>query len=346
MHVVTFLTTLLLVAGCNVPVKKDLPKEKEHPKLIKNIGNGSASRFIQDKSGNLWLGTSNHGLYKYNGKRFSQFTVNNGLNSNDVSCLLEDRDGRIWIGTEAGLCLYDGKTFTEIKIPLPKNLPPNKNRYYQNHWVYNMMQAKNGKIWFATIDGVYIYDGKTFTHFPINEASNGFLTSNDKVERILEDKQGNIWFGGRTNEGVFRYDGTSISNIKPMDLFQDGPKPKAVNWGWPQFEDKNGNIWFSNWGGAYRYDGNTFTSFTAKDGLPREVTRIIEDKKGNIWFGSSDGLRRYDGKTFTYFKDGLINPWIWDIMEDKAGTIWVGTRENGLYFFDGQTFTGYSEYKH
>jgi ligand-binding sensor domain-containing protein len=209
-----------------------------------------------------------------------------------------------------------------------------------------MLQAKDGKLWFVTIDGVFIYDGKSFTHFPMNEAPNGFLTSNDKVERILEDNKGNIWLGSRTNEGVFRYDGKSVTNLKPMDLFQDGPKPKAHNWGWPQLQDKNGNIWFSNWGGAYRYDGNTFISFTTKDGLPSEVTRIIEDKKGNIWFGASDGLRRYDGKTFTYFKDGLINPWIWEILEDKNGNLWVGTRESGLYFFDGKTFINYTEYKH
>jgi ligand-binding sensor domain-containing protein len=258
---------------------------------------------------------------------------------------LEDKDGKIWVGTEVGLCLYDGKTFSKIQIPLPKNLPPNKNPYYQTHWVYHMLQAKNGKLWFVTIDGVYIYDGKSFTHFPMNEAANGFLTSNDKVERILEDNTGNIWLSGRTNEGVFHYDGKSVTNLKPMDLFQDGPKPKAHNWGWPQLQDKNGNIWFSNWGGAYLYDGNTFTSFTTKDGLPSEVTRIIEDKKGNLWFGASDGLRRYDGKTFTYFRDGLINPWIWEILEDKNGNIWVGTRENGLYFFDGKTFINYTEYK-
>ena len=43
--------------------------------------------------------------------------------------------------------------------------------------------------------------------------------------------------------------------------------------------------------------------------------------------------------------DGLNNPWIWDILEDKTGNIWVGTRENGLYFFDGKTFINYTEYK-
>ena len=341
----SFLTILLFITACNGQVKNDLPKEKEHPKFIKNIGNGNVQCSLQDKAGNLWFGTSDNGLYKYDGKSFNQFLVTNGLNSNDIYCLLEDKIGNIWIGTKAGPCLYNGKTFTEIQIPLPKNLPPNKNPYFQDHWVYSILQDKEGKIWFVTIDGVYVYDGKSFTPFLINEAANGFNTSNDKVERILEDNAGNIWFGGRTNKGVFRYDGKSVTNLKPMDLFQDGPKPKPHNWGWPQLQDKNENIWFSNWGGAYRYDGKTFTSFTTKDGLPSNVTKIIEDKKGNLWFGASDGLRRYDGKTFTHFKDGLINPWIWTILEDKNGNIWVGTRETGLYLFDGKIFINYSEYK-
>lgn len=347
MQVCTLLIVLLFGTACNGQVKKDLPKEKEHPKLIKNIGNGNVQCGLQDKAGNLWFGTSDNGLYKYDGKTFNQFTVDDGLNSNSVYSLLEDKDGKIWIGTNAGPCLYDGKTFANIKIHLPKNLPPNKNPYHQNHSVYSMLQAKNGKLWFVTIDGVYIYDGKSFTHFPMNEAANGYMTSNDKVERILEDNAGNIWLGGRTNEGVFLYNGKSIINIKLQELIQgqNGPRPKSHSWGWPQLQDKKGNLWFSNWGGAYRYDGKTFTSFTTKDGLPSEVTRIIEDKKGNLWFGASDGLRRYDGKKFTYFTDGLINPWIWEVLQDKTENIWVGTRETGLYIFNGKTFTSYSEYK-
>lgn len=51
--------------------------------------------------------------------------------------------------------------------------------------------------------------------------------------------------------------------------------------------------------------------------------------------------------TFTSFstKDGLPNLGIWTILEDKSGNIWVGTRETGLYLYDGKTFITYSEYK-
>ncbi|MEZ5040342.1 MAG: two-component regulator propeller domain-containing protein [Saprospiraceae bacterium] len=349
MQVFSLLIMLFLgIASCNEPVKKDLPKEREHPKLIKNIGNGNVQCSLQDKAGNLWFGTAD-GLYKYDGESFTRFVVTDGLNSNNVSSLLEDKDGKIWIGTEEGPCLYDGETFTKVYISLPKNLRPNENPVHRHHRVYSMMQTSNGKIWFVTIDGVYIYDGKTFTLFPINEAANGFLTSNDKAERILEDNDGNIWFGGRTNEGVFRYDGKSITNFKLKELtLQFESRQVSHSWAWPQLQDKNGHIWFSNWAGVYRYDGKTFTSFTKSDGLSGYnglVTTIIEDKKGNLWFGGDGGLYGYDGKLFTNFKDGLTNPWIWTILEDKTGNIWVGTREFGLYLFDGKKFMAYSEYK-
>lgn len=372
----TLFLVLVICTSCKGQKKTDSPKENvsdpnvlsvEHPKLIKTIGNpryGNVQCAVQDKGGNFWFGTTQNGLYKYDGKSFNQFLVADGLNSNNIWCLLEDKEGNIWIGTEEGVCLYNGKTFAPFEIPLPKNLPPNKNR--NTHEVFSIMQDKSGKLWFATIDGVFIYDARLndavgqgnslpagqagFTLFIVNEGAGGYMSSNNNVEKILEDKAGNIWFGGRGgNEGVFRYDGKSVINIKLEELLQDGPKPKAHSWAWPQLQDKNGNIWFSNWGGAYRYDGKSFTSFTKSDGLAGGVTRIIEDKKGNLWFGgdAGAGLSRYDGKSFTRFttNDGLLNNSIWSILEDKTGKLWVGTRETGLYLYDGKTFIVYSEYK-
>jgi ligand-binding sensor domain-containing protein len=51
---------------------------------------------------------------------------------------------------------------------------------------------------------------------------------------------------------------------------------------------------------------------------------------------------------FTHFttKDGLANPGVWSILEDKTGNLWVGTRETGLYLYDGKKFITYSEFKH
>lgn len=344
-----FILSLIYCISSNGQVKTDekLSESKiiaiGQPKLVKNLGSlndkgNNVHCSLQDKAGNLWFGTTGDGLFKYDGKTFTQFTTSNGLNHNSVNHILEDKDGKIWIGTDAGLVLYDGKTFKEIKIPFRKNIPANR------YEVLSIMQDKSGKLWFATIDGVYIYDparrsdstelradGKSFNFFKVADDSTDCIY---KMEYILEDNVGNIWFGGRCNKGVFRYDGKSITNLKP-----DGD-----NWAWPVLQDKNGNIWFSSWKGVYSYDGKSFTKNESLSNSP--VTRIIEDKKGNLWFGG-DGLSRYDGKSFTRFttKDGLINNSIWSILEDRTGVLWVGTRETILHRFDGKTFTSYTENK-
>ncbi len=362
---VNILWLMFFFTTCKGQAKKDLPKEKEHPKLIINIGNpkyGNVQCSLLDKDGNFWFGTTLNGLYKYDGKTlqqfivadgksFTRFTKKDGLSDrinikNNIICIFEDKEGKIWIGTEAGLFLYDGKTFSEFQIPLPKNWPP--NTYHNSRDVFSIIQDKSGKLWFATIDGIFIYDGKSFTPFTVSEKVGGFKSSNNhNVEKIFEDKEGNIWFGGRAIEGVYRYDGKSVTKLKLQDLYQEGPTPRPNNWAWPQLQDKNGNIWFSNWAGVYRYDGKSFTTFTKKEGLSDNMVAIItEDKKGNLWFGGG-GLTRYDGKSFTSLtaNEGLPNLGIWSILEDKTGNLWIGTRENGLFFYDGKTFISYSGYK-
>ncbi|MDI9338168.1 MAG: two-component regulator propeller domain-containing protein, partial [Alphaproteobacteria bacterium] len=90
----TFLTITLLGTTCNEPVNNDVQKEKNDVKQIKNIENGVVQRFLKDKSGNLWFGTTDNGLYKYDGKSFKQFTINDGLDCNKIYCILQGKDGK------------------------------------------------------------------------------------------------------------------------------------------------------------------------------------------------------------------------------------------------------------
>ncbi|MCF6141064.1 hypothetical protein L1S34_07185 [Flavobacterium sp. K77] len=337
-----------LVSSCKEHDQIKATSADEHAKLIKKRSPGNVQTSLEDKNGMLWFGTTDNGLYRYDGTKFHQILKNNKDKINAISCLFEDQDGAIWIGTENGLFVYKGKSLQKITIPLPVNQAKNKNKYYgKSKAIFNIIQTKDRKIWFATINGVFTYDGKSFTPFVINKNGGGYLNTNNNIEYMLEDKSGNIWFGGRGNQGVYRYDGKSTINLKLQELtLQFGTRKVNHNWAWPQLQDKNGDIWFSNWAGVYRYNGVKFTSLTKKDGLPGYnglVSKIIEDKNGILWFGGDAGLSRFDGKKFINYKKELANPWIWTILEDKNGALWVGTRDTGLYLFDGTTFFNYTE---
>lgn len=330
---------VIIASSCGGKVKKDSANENvtetnsmsANPQnLIKsqNLKEGDNVHCgLQDKAGNLWFGTTGDGIYKYDGRLFTQYTEKNGLNSTTVWSIMEDKNGGIWIGTDNGICLFKDNTFNEIQIVQTSG---KSNSKYD---VWSIMQDSSGKLWFATGIGVYVFDGKSFTSFDVGTASG--IECKFSVEEILEDKDGNFWFGGRCNAGVYRYDGNSITHIKPH----------GDDWTWPVLQDKKDNIWFSNWKGAYRYDGKSFKTFTKIDGLSGDmVARIVEDKKGNLWFGG-DGLSRYNEKTFTKFtsEDGLSNTSIWTILEDNSGNLWIGTRKTGLYLYDGNRLTKFSE---
>ena len=231
--VLPLLAIALLGGSCNGPFSKDSIREIEHPKLIKKIGDpryGHVRCGLRQKDGDLWFGTTENGLYRFDGKDFRQFLEADGLVSNSINDILEDDEGGIWVATEDGVSFNDGKTFVEIRIPVPESLSRKRKKFYRSQKVYDIMRDKSGKLWFATIDGVYFFDGESFNRFMIDEDANGFLGSEDKIEHMLEDASGDIWFGGRTNEGVYRYDGKSVTRLNLEELMQNGPSPKAHKW--------------------------------------------------------------------------------------------------------------------
>ncbi len=351
------LWVFVFFTSCNGQVNTNLSKENAtvsagQPKLIKTLGSQHGDNVqcsLQDRKGNLWFATTSNGIYRYNGKSFTNFTTKDGLNSNSIFSILEDKNGNIWFGTDKGLSHYDGKTFTYFSLAFP-NDPSTSNS------VTSIVEDKNGKLWFGTYNGVYCYDGKAFTRFLDNQSvvnSSGLTLQ--LVTCMLEDKRGNIWFNTRT-EGVCRFDGKYLINYKPDN----------ETWFRGLLEDKNGSIWVgTRYKGVYRYDGKAFTKVLQNGRFDTyTVLSIIQDKSGNIWFGTEagdeskreteGGVWRYDAclngkvgqeKTFQNIskKDDLSHPAVWSILEDKSGNLWIGTRNTGLCRYDGKTFTSFSE---
>lgn len=214
---------------------------------------------------------------------------------------------------------------------------------------------KSGNMWFSTTrEGVFKYDGESFVNFTVADG----LCDNE-VWAILEDKEGVLWFG--TANGLCSYDGEKFNNIPipendaKSDWLEEGYpiiNPNSVT---SIIQAKNGVFWIgSNGGGAFSYDGKTFTSFLKNGGklMPDSlyhnvILSIIEDEKGNIWFSSFShgGVSKYDGTALTHYstKDGLGDDMIATSYIDKGGKLWFGTRSGGMSYFDEERFITIAE---
>lgn len=212
-----------------------------------------------------------------------------------------------------------------------------------NNIVRSIKQDRKGNIWIASWEGMFRYDGKSFTNVTSDVSSARFFS-------VLEDRKGNLWFGS-IGSGVYYYDGYFFRNFTT----KDGLLNNEINC---IYEDKIGNIWFGVNGGVSRYNGKSFLNYRMNGDVmredttgktlpdtrpPNEVNSIIEDKAGKFWFGTRGKAFVYDGKTFTVFSNqGKPFTNVRTIIEDKKGNIWLGGND-GLWRYDGNTFTNFTK---
>jgi len=216
-------------------------KSFQHFTTKDGLASNTTIHLYEDKAGNIWFGAS-----RYDGKFFRNFTTKDGFPSNSIRLLLEDKTGKLWFGAQGeNMFVYDGKTFTVLK---------NKDgKAFNNVW--SIIEDKKGNIWFGDVEGLWRYDGRTFTK-----------VSQRGAYAIIEDKKGNIWTTGEVNPKVWalsRYDAKSLYNKKPtVTEIKSGGSMDFLG----ILEAKDGSIWFGSGGGVHRYDGKTFTDFKSNEG--------------------------------------------------------------------------------
>jgi ligand-binding sensor domain-containing protein len=280
--------------------------------------NNNVGAIIQDKAGNILLGT-NSGICKYDGNKFTKYPVTDTLR---ITCMFEDKDGNLWFGTSGnGIYRYNGKTLNNF-------LNSNKHEYNlgsNNQFILDILQDRKGNLWFSSWNGggVWKYDGKDFKNFvpsadyykanqdkrnfnnPQSTFENNTKTiyspsqnhiTDDMIFSMTEDNLGNIWFATR-DHGICRYDGKIFTSIGRNEGFNSRGATAIL-----QLDDNS--FWITTGdSGVWHYNGKTFKNFTEKDGLVNNaVMKVLKDKKNDLWFGTKYlGLSRYDGKTFTTF---------------------------------------------
>lgn len=341
----------LLVAFCSscrqnqTEVKKDSTNSETKDSVTPYGPNTMVRNVKQDRNGNILIAASFAGIFRYDGKSFTNLT--NKIGSLRFWDVLEDRRGNLWIATtDSGVYCYNKKSFQHITT---------KDGLVDNR-VMDIYEDRAGNIWFATGGGASRYDGKSFRNFTTKDG-----LSNNDLTTIMEDKTGKFWFGTR-GDACF-YDGKTFTIFKNKD-------GKAFNNVWSIIEDRKGNIWFGGSlikdrkgnvlvveVGLWRYDGSNFTKVSK-----RGASFIIEDKKGNIWTtgavnppnGKVWALSRYDQKSL-YNKEPAVTEifsikgtgMLCGILEADDGSIWFGALgpESGVYRYDGKTITDFKNKK-
>src|ERR1022692_1053730 len=143
--------------------------------------------------------------------------------------------------------------------------------------VNNVCFETNGTAWVATSDGLYRYDGYTWTNYSLNAG-----LPSPFVRSVLMTRAGKLWVGTDKGAGIF-----NGGRFTPCgaDHGLAGPSVRSI------FEDPDGTIWFCSdtWPDADVPCGLTslspdghWTVYRKSDGLPSgDVFSYFRSQKGD-----------------------------------------------------------------
>lgn len=331
-----------------------------------NVGSRNVKALLID--GPLaWIGTSG-GLIRYNTvtDEHRQYDNKNGLLSNGVFYVGRIKE-EIWIGTYGGgLSILNPDTGRMRNYNIPQGMG--------DAFVYDVIEAANGDIWIATWSGANRIVGgdidsiEKWELYTVENTGGGL--PNDWVYGLDEGPDGTIWLA--TEGGLARFVdgrwknwqhdeglGAAYELVEADNPFKSDPGEvsghharQKVEMGLQEVKtaynpnyivaldvDDNGVVWAGTWGGGLsRFDGQNWTTFTTRDGLPgNHVFSIGKDSKGRLLIGTSQGLARYDGREFELYStaDGLVSDAVFAVSGSEGSADWIGTYGGITWYPDG-----------
>lgn len=230
-----------------------------------SLSSNQARSILKDRFGNMWIGTYEGGLNKYNPEEkrfthFGSFPEADYYVPNDVFwSLYECSDGYLWAGSEGGVCRIDQET-NEIVVFANK---PGDINSLSNNSVFDFYE-EDGFLWIATYNGINILDKKTGNIERMQTLKNGNqIVSIEGVFSIHKDKEGYFWIA-TIGGGLLKYN-------KQTDIFKiyNESNGLANNVVYCTLEDRSGNIWMTtNYGiSKLNKEKETFINFSAEDGI-------------------------------------------------------------------------------
>ena len=284
-----------------------------------------------------------------------------------ILSLSRDPRGGMWIGTyERGPCYVDATG--RVVHALPDSVP----------WPYGPVQALlpiGEEIWVATRGSGLLTLGRQDLRLRARyDRAQGLI--NNRVFALLQDQAGNVWLSGEKEPLLSVYPYLSLApapplgplagNIRCLLAQPDGSRWVATNtqlyflpgYGHaPQpvtgldleaaggvismYRDPAGGLWLGTFGGGlfYRSKGkNSWTHFTAADGLPNGNILSLASDGTRLWLATLGGVAHAplprDGARPRFEPlDRATTPnldYVYQILATPGGDLWFATDGGGL----------------
>ena len=230
---------------------------------------------IAVNNGDRWFGTVDSGVWKYDGKSWTNLTKDandEAFGPINYNAMMVDDKGNIWFDSKNGVTMFDGnqwQTFTS-----------DDGLVYNN--IMNMATDKDGVKWFATSKGVSSFDDEQWTSYTSESTGIGEL---DYVFSVAVDKENNKWFG--SYYGALKFDGANWKHYNRTNSDIQWHTINAIT------VDKDNYIWFATEVGVIKFDGERWMHYlhVHPTGVNLHNVRAIDlDSKGNVWLGTTYGF--------------------------------------------------------
>lgn len=305
---------------------------------------------FEDREQNLWVTTSNNGLYVFNPSKelFSSIghlsKITNQKGSGGPASFIHLKNGDLLVGYWGdGLYRYD-KDLRNINL----NISGIKETNGWSVWSMYHLKDSNTICLVGQPAFVAFYDQAKNTMKRYEPA----IFEERTIRQVVQDKFGNLWFGSQSR-GLYKW-----SAAKGAKKFEDGfyklnsiPNNKVLK----LTLDSKGNLWVGMENtGVFRINPSNdsiIEHLTDREGPASKRILVngadILEYNDSLIIIAGGGLNFYNSKTNTIrhitSADGLPSKLIVSLQKDKAGYLWMGMA-SGLCRMNIQktTFTQYN----
>ncbi len=325
------------------------------------------------RAGELWAGGYD-GAIRIHGDTTQFFSTLNGLPERGVWSFCEDNDGNFWVGTMHGL-------FRGIRTGLSCKFV--KEKTFGDAVVYDIFLDREGNVWFASAPGIRrLIAPDLLVDFPdkdilatpgfgpIHQSHDGsiyfgsrttglYVLKNNKVSFgqevppfdsktftcIFSESASRTWFGMRSG-GAYVVDQDSIIHYGT----EDGLPSDNVH----SFAKTRSGVVFCGTSKGLSYVALDRTMKPLRHpGLDHLTIFDIKVAPPDSTLGEQFWLATDHGARLMQLRDDSIQSirdipqvsglLVYEILVDSRNNTWFGTDEEGLYKFDGTTFTAYKK---